>query len=479
MEVVEVPGEMEEEENLGADRRKEDDLSEKPLTEKMVYLMQKISEYGYLTRPEVEMIYANQTYSYRVLGALRSKGLIGDFETGKLPKKAVYLKPKGYRTLEKFGKLRLKRRFLPQHFKPFIFEHRLACARVGLVLDGNPLVKEFLPESLLWERVVQKRQKLCDGEFVYEAPDAQAERVGLEVELSLKNRDKLDESLRALSDREDLAQVWWICGNATILKALKSEVMQRYWNAAPRHLFCLMDDFIKRQHQVPLMDAQGSSFKIDPAGPTLRPLPKPVPEVRAEVPPQPKPERSYADLRRDLEDAQHNVRWMGIELERLRNPPKPPPAPLLLWVLPALGGCAAAALLAWYFFLQEPAAPPPPPERPWIARKILNAQDIEALRGTWVVKNIALRSRGDNYRASIKLLNPDGFWCGLMGFKVMDANRQVLGDFHIKGGDWIFAHHYWDGNLAFKAPGKATQILLGIESDGWDCGDMEIPLVYN
>src|ERR1700746_3338823 len=105
--VEDVPGEVEE--NPGQDLRKEDDLSVKPLTERMLYLMQKISEYGYLGMREVELIYANQTHAYKVLGALRSKVLIGDFETERQPKKAVYLKPKGYRTLEKFGKLRLKR----------------------------------------------------------------------------------------------------------------------------------------------------------------------------------------------------------------------------------------------------------------------------------------------------------------------------------------------------------------------------------
>lgn len=277
MEVEELPGESVEVEE---ERRSGSDLKSKELTERMVRVMQKISEYGYLTIREIELIYTNQTYAYNVVGTLKEKGLVGEFATTLAPRKAYYLKPKGYRTLEKYGRLRLKRRFLPQHYKPFIFTHRMACAKAGLTLEAHKLVREFMPESLLWERQVSRRQKLCDGEFLYAAPGETPERVGLEVELTLKNRDKLDESFRQLKDRADLHQVWWLCGDDVTLRAMKSAATRRPWLAPQRHLFCRLEDFLDRRQPQQLADPEGTSFTTDPAAPTLRarnPLPPPSP----------------------------------------------------------------------------------------------------------------------------------------------------------------------------------------------------------
>jgi len=467
----------------GSERGEETDLGTKVLTKKMMFLMEKISDYGYLSLPEVQMIYANQSHAYKVLKTLKGKGLAGEFPTEELPQKAYYLRPKGYRTLEKFERLRHSRRFVPSHYKRFIFNHRLACARVGLVLEKHPLVGKFMPEVLLWDRRKSERDKLCDGEFWYKVSAEQAERVGLEVELTLKNREKIDGSLRDLNERKDLAQIWWICADDTILRALQREVLARTW-IEQRHLFCLMKDFMARKEKAFLYSPQGEEFTIDPAAPTLKskpaplPPPKPLPAIRpaprAEVPPQPQPApkppqveevslfaAAWRCLRQLWEDLRAVVEFL---VER----------PYFIWV-------PAAIFLSGSFYLADPLDLfiPEPPAKPWFARTIINAHDIENTRGTWAVKRLTLRSRGDNYRMSLKLLNPDGFWCGLMGFTVMDANRQVLDHFHIKGGDWIFAHHYWEGSVAFKAPRKATQILLGIESDGSDCGNMEIPVVYN
>ena len=468
--------------DLEEKKNEKDDLSNKILTGKMKYLMKEISEYGYLTMPEVELVYGNQSHAYRVLGTLKSKGLVGDFETELLPKKAYFLRPKGYRTLENFGELRVKRRFLAQGFKPFIFKHRMACAKVGLILKEHPLVREFLPESLLWERAVQRRQKLCDGEFIYRAPDAKPERVGLEVELTLKNRDKLDESLRQLKDRRDLAQVWWVCGSPTILRALKSEVMRRYWSSTPRHLFCLMDDFLALKHQTRLTDAEGREFKIDPAEPTLRPMPpptplqaarpqpEPLPLARAEVPPQPQPApRLVPDWERYRDDRPKPQLSLIDHLLDVGQV-----------VVPAVCLTVLFAAVGWMLWTKigPSRAPAPAPERPWLARKILNASDLRSAAGTWAIKRLALRSRGDNFSLSLRLTNVRPNWCGLTDVRIMDAERKILMQRHQRGGAWIWPQKSWEDGFSFKTPRTATRLLLQIVSDGWDCSGMELPLDF-
>jgi len=46
------------------------------LTDKVLYLMEKISEYGFLTMAEIQRIYTNKTYAYDVMKRLRSQGWI-------------------------------------------------------------------------------------------------------------------------------------------------------------------------------------------------------------------------------------------------------------------------------------------------------------------------------------------------------------------------------------------------------------------
>ncbi|HVC09580.1 MAG TPA: hypothetical protein VNH15_06545 [Elusimicrobiota bacterium] len=500
IEVESVPGEVE---TLGMDRREEDDFSSKPLTERMLYLMQKISEYGYLGRPEVELIYANQTHGYRVLGTLRSKDLIGDFETARLPKKAIYLRPKGYRTLEKFGKLRLKRRFLPQHYKPFIFEHRMACARVGLVLESHPLVRGFMPESLLWERQVKKRQKLCDGEFIYKAPDAEAERVGLEVELTLKNRDKLEESLRALSDREDLAQVWWICGSSTIMGGLKAAVMRNYyWGAAkPRHLFCLMENFMASRHLTRFVDAEGAEYKIDPAGPTLRPLPKQAPVARVEVQPQPQPapKEEPKSIGLDLEkavypDARENkrreltlhekqavlyydmVRDIAAERaqkaaeRRLKRERVIRKLGLYgMWGGYGLGAVAIISLMVqlWPLLMS-----------PWSARRITDWRPLSLTQSAWALNKIKLRSNGNRYKLSFEATSQWPDFCEMTSIEVLTARYRIAGKWDFWKADWIGRGGSLDASVSFKAPRKATGFWLDIAASGKDCGTARYPLEF-
>ena len=294
-EVPEIPGEVEE---METGKRIGDDLGSKALTEKMVSLMQRVSEYGYLSIREVELIYANQTYAYKVLSTLKEKGLVQEFKTGLKPRKAYSLKPKGYRTLAKHGKLRMKRRFLVQKFRPFIFNHRMACARAGLTLERHPFVQGLLPEGLLWERKKHDHEKICDGEFWYKPPEPEKPaRVGLEVELNLKSRSRLVESLRILSNRRDLDQVWWLCGDETIRRALAGLLAELHWVEPQRNYLGSFDELSKVGLKLELIDSKGVVFCLDPEKPTLPgrfepppppPEPRKVPE-RAEALPEPEP----------------------------------------------------------------------------------------------------------------------------------------------------------------------------------------------
>ena len=257
------------------------------LTDKVLYLMEKISEYGFLTMAEIQRVYTNKTYAYDVMKRLRGRGWIADFDTAMRPATGHYLTPRGYLALAKLGRLRVGGRFRVERYNPFIFRHRMASARVGLALEKHPLVREFKPESLIWKGRRSDADKLCDGEFLYRVPGREeAERVGLEVELTLKNKERLAESFDQLG-RLGLDQVWWLCGDETIIKALRHQVIERPpLYEAPRHFFCLMDEFLAaKEHRAALIDAGGQEFSIDPAAPTLLPCEPAPPQPKVETRP--------------------------------------------------------------------------------------------------------------------------------------------------------------------------------------------------
>lgn len=285
------------------EEQEEAGVKRQSLTPKVVGLMEKISEYGYLTMHEVQFIFGNKTWAYKVVNGLRIEGLIADHDTLMSPRTAHHLTPKGYRILGKLGRLRVGGRFKPERYTTFIFRHRMACAKVGLLLERHSLIHEFLPESRLFGRRKSELDKLCDGEFWYRvAGQEKAERVGLEVELTLKSNDKLDESFRQLARRGDLDQVWWICGEENIRRALRREVQRRYLGAQ-RHFFALLAEFLAAKGKGELMEPGGELLSIAPEKPTLlprqpqpppppipTPRPEPVPVAKAEAPRQPQPE---------------------------------------------------------------------------------------------------------------------------------------------------------------------------------------------
>lgn len=393
---------------LDAEERKNQEL-----TGKMIGLMAKISEYGYLSMPEIQMIYANQSYAYNVLKTLQELGLIGEFKTASKPRTGYFLRAKGYRTLEKHGKLRLRRRFLPQHYKPFIFNHRMACAKAGMILEAHSLVRDFLPESLLWERRKNDHDKLCDGEFWYQNPgQAKPARVGLEVELTLKNEDKLVDSLRDLKARQDLDQVWWLCGDKTIFRALSRLMSRFHWIAPQRHFLAGWDEFLEAKHRVELSDGSGTLYTINPDNSTLPGKPEPL------VIPEPKPVKTEAKAQANHEPEPEP--WAGDQYTPSHRRFKRWGLAICLILL------SLASIGCYYHF-----------KYPWIA-KVIRAGELPLWqkrklkekefrwRNGWLLKLDSLDSIGSLYRLKFSITNQSKEDQALKWLFIVDEKTRML-----------------------------------------------------
>ncbi len=415
--------------------------------------MEKISEYGYLTMHEVQFIFGNKTWAYKVMKGLRSQEFIADHDTLMSPRTAHYLTPKGYRVLVKLGRLKVGWRFKPERYSVFIFRHRMACAKVGLLLEKHPLVHEFLPESRLFKRRKSENDKLCDGEFWYKVEgNPLAERVGLEVELTLKSNSRLDESLRQLGRRNDLDQVWWICADENVRRAMRREVQRRYLGSQ-RHFFALMDEFMAAKGKAELMEPNGTLLAIDPIQPTLlprppeppprppapppAPAPLPLRMAQAEAPKSPEPAPIPADepslARRffvglgslALRLLKWSWRWLreswslyrdyesGWELEFHRWPH--------VWTVAALA--AGLAIYGHWPALVKVIDPPPPPPT-WYKRRLRRPS---VAGPNWTLNPLALSSAAGRYRFRAELI-ANNYSRVVCGAAVVEVQGRELAD---------------------------------------------------
>ena len=478
------------------------------LTDKVLWLMEKIADYGYLTMQEIPYVFGNKTWAYKVVDGLKKQGLVADFDTLLIPRTAHYLTARGYRFLGISGKLRTGLRFRPGHYNSFIFRHRMTCAKVGLLLEKHPLVHEFQPEILLWKQRANENDKVCDGEFLYKTPGHdQPERVGLEVELTLKNSEKLDESFLQLG-RQKLDQVWWICGDETILRALRRKVLNRPRLKPQRHFFVLLTDFLAAKDKAELMEPDGALLSIDPAKPTLlppqpelppppRPLEVAISRPAVEPPMEPRPispvvffeERSW--LQRLIEDF-----WGWLCMQSPPNFERPR-------VLDGADKSRAqedrrlllffAALAVVVIFSQAPWPLGPGPDIiNWISPPEKNSKAgawrmLKPSAVFWALGDInfsiaSFEARGKQYRMR---LNMERFseamgGCILDYVTLSDSKNSRLARWQFNDAG-VYGRESWDSEpLSFNAPASARRfsVAVGFIPQKYECGHWDLPVSF-
>ena len=500
--------ETQEQEEAGqAGGAEEAEAGPQALTPKMLTLMERMSEYGYLTMAEIHFVFGNRTWAYGVMKDLRGQGLVADFDTLMSPRTAHYLTARGYRVLGKFDKLKTGWRFRPERYSTFSFRHRMACAKAGLLLEKHPLVFDFLPEIRLWKYRTKATEKVCDGEFWYRVPGRElADRVGLEVELTLKNRDKLVESFEQLGRRE-LHQVWWVCGDKTILKAMRREVLGRRWLAPQRHFFCLIEDFLAAKNKAELMEPGGALLSIDADKPTLLtrepepPRPEPEPpsppkptvafasapqEAQAEATPEPKPVPTptvkpspmMRDIARLGSLAARLLKWTWRWLRESWSVDKCYDGSRILmfhrWPHVYVAAVLVAALVAYrhgpaVLKIAGSIANPPAPPPSWRKRG-LSANAIP--NAGWWLHPLALSSADGRYRFKARLTNEYSRETGLCGAAIFDIKNRMLTSrtltrVDIERGTRLVP----DLSFDFRAPRSMDRFLVILLDGPYSCGN--------
>jgi len=104
------------------------------------------------------------------------------------------------------------------------YNHHLMVINVYLVLQKKYPTAMWMSERYLIRNNQNHRNKkkhLADGELIF-TPN---KRVAIEVELTLKGKDRVDNILKRYATRDDVDEVWYFCPN-TILSILKHLIIK-------------------------------------------------------------------------------------------------------------------------------------------------------------------------------------------------------------------------------------------------------------
>ena len=156
--------------------------------------------YGYITAEEVCYLAGDMRKAWNVLEYLRSKGIMGTFSTMVRPTRAYYLPIQTKRIVESSGEVAYVSKFEPSKYNPSTFFHHTKMMKVHLALKNllKERLKEFLSEPYLKYVKATDKQKICDGEFIFTNKKGEDRKAGIEIELTLKNREARVKRIRAL-----------------------------------------------------------------------------------------------------------------------------------------------------------------------------------------------------------------------------------------------------------------------------------------
>lgn len=118
-----------------------------------------------------------------------------------------------------------------EHFKRYwnknLLEHDFKLLRLRLLLEEQGIAKSWVPEHEIRFLVFKKydlrtaKEKLIpDGLMVTETSFKKVS-VAIELELTLKNKERLKEVLKRYLEKKDLTYIWYVCGSKMVANAVR------------------------------------------------------------------------------------------------------------------------------------------------------------------------------------------------------------------------------------------------------------------
>jgi hypothetical protein len=197
------------------------------ITNRDIEVFKLIASYGMLSTKQINFVCFNLIASTTVLRRLRmleDKKFIQRLLGLESQDVLWILLPKGAEAAEVAIPKRHWNKNLLEH------DHKLISLRLGL--EGSGIAHSWIPEHLIRTNIFKKndfrtaKEKLIpDGLMATEA-DGKRLSVAIELELTLKNKDKLHKTLSRYKRQDGIVGVWYITPTTSLLNSISSA-----WNA--------------------------------------------------------------------------------------------------------------------------------------------------------------------------------------------------------------------------------------------------------
>lgn len=191
------------------------------ITNRDLELFKKLSTYGMLSTKQINRLCFNSIATTTVLRRLRL------LEENKYLHRILGLEsqdllwallPKG----AEIAYVEIPKR----HWSKNLLEHDFKLLSLRLGLEGSGLAHSWMPEHLIRANIFRKnsfreaKEKLIPDGFMGIEVESKRLSLAIELELTLKNKDKLKKTLSRYRDQKGIAGVWYIAPTTSLLNAI-------------------------------------------------------------------------------------------------------------------------------------------------------------------------------------------------------------------------------------------------------------------
>lgn len=154
------------------------------------------------------------------------------------------------------------------HWSKNLLEHDHKLIALRLNLEASRIAHSWIPEHLIRANIFRKndfktaKEKLIPDGLMGTEANGKRISIAIELELTLKNKDKLRKTLSRYKQQDGIAGVWYIAPTTSLLSSISS-VWSSLGSIQPgtRLYLSVLDDVMKNSHQAKVL-CQGRTTKI-------------------------------------------------------------------------------------------------------------------------------------------------------------------------------------------------------------------------
>lgn len=253
------------------------------LTKRDLNLFKLLSNYAMLTTKQIKYLCFNGIALSTVLRRLRV------LEKNKFILRLIGLESKELLwTLQDKGGVAARVEIAKRHWSKNLLEHDYKLLSLRLILESSHLAHSWLPEHQIRSSIFKRndfrlaKEKLIPDAIMGIEFENKKLSLAIELELTLKNKDKLRKTLRRYKEQAGVLGVWYIASTQAILNAV-----QKIWSnligyqSSPKLYLSRLDDLMSNPLSTKVFGDGGGALTTNLW--TLMPAHPPAQQVSSET----------------------------------------------------------------------------------------------------------------------------------------------------------------------------------------------------